>query len=73
MKLSKPLSLAVVAITLIGVLAVDSSSAQSRAPAYMIIEYEITDQAEFREYQQASAALRALAACRPLTQSSHAN
>ena len=37
----------------------DSSSAQTRAPGYMIIEYEITDQAEFREYLKASAALRA--------------
>jgi uncharacterized protein (DUF1330 family) len=48
-----------VAVTLIGVLAVDSSNAQTQAPGYMIIEYEITDQAEYREYLKASAALRA--------------
>jgi len=56
---SKSLALVAVAVTLIGVLFVDSSSAQTRAPGYMIFEYEITDQAEFREYLKASAALRA--------------
>jgi uncharacterized protein (DUF1330 family) len=55
---SKSLALVAVAVALIGVLFVDSSSAQTRAPGYMIIEYEITDQAEFREYLKASAALR---------------
>ena len=52
-------ALVAIAVTFIGVFAVDSSSAQTRAPGYMIVEYEVTDQAEFREYLKASAALRA--------------
>jgi len=56
---SESLVLVAVAVALLGVLAVGSSSAQTRAPGYMIVEYEITDQAEFGECLKASAALRA--------------
>jgi uncharacterized protein (DUF1330 family) len=59
MNVTKTLSLAGIGMALIGVLFVDTSSAQTKAPGYMIIEYEITDQAEYREYLKASAALRA--------------
>lgn len=33
--------------------------AQTQPPGYLIVEYEVIDQAEFREYLKASAALRA--------------
>jgi len=59
MNITRTLALAGIGMALIGVLAVNTSSAQTKAPGYMIIEYEITDQAEYREYLKASAALRA--------------
>ena len=55
----KTLSLAAIGFALSGIFAADSIMAQTKAPGYMIIEYEITDQAEYREYLKASAALRA--------------
>lgn len=59
MNVTKTLALAGIGMASIGGLAVNASSAQTKAPAYMIIEYEITDQAEYREYLKASATLRA--------------
>jgi uncharacterized protein (DUF1330 family) len=59
MNVTNTLARAGIGMALIGALAVDTSNAQTKAPGYMIVEYEIADQAEFREYLKASAALRA--------------
>lgn len=59
MKFTKNHAIAGIGMALICMLAVASSSAQTKPPGYMIVEYEITDQAEFREYLKASNALRA--------------
>ncbi len=45
--------LAVIGIAFFGMFAVDSTMAQTKTPGYMIIEYEITDQAAYREYLKA--------------------
>jgi uncharacterized protein (DUF1330 family) len=62
MNRTKTLMLAAIAFALTVVFAVETTRAQARAPGYMIIEYEVTDQAEYREYLKASAALRATGA-----------
>jgi len=58
MNRTKTCAAAIVVIALIGALAVDTTIAQTKAPGYMIIEYEVTDPAGYREYLKASAALR---------------
>lgn len=60
MNITRNLALAGIGMALLtGVLPVNTVSAQTKVPGYMIVEYEVTDQAEFREYLKASAALRA--------------
>ena len=55
---TKTFVLAGIATALSGALAMDSAKAETKAPGYMIIEYEVTDPAGYREYLKASAALR---------------
>jgi uncharacterized protein (DUF1330 family) len=52
------LALAAIVTAFIGAFAVDTTTAQTKPPGYMIIEYEVMDPAGYREYLKASAALR---------------
>ena len=52
-------ALAAIGMALIGMFAMTTAIAQTKPPGYLIVEYEVIDQAEFREYLKASAALRA--------------
>ena len=58
MKPIKSLALTATAAALIGMLTMEHTIAQTRPLGHMIIEYEVTDPAGYREYLKASAALR---------------
>lgn len=51
-------ALAAITLAMSGPLSVNATSAKPKPPGYMIIEYEVTDQAGFREYLKASAEIR---------------
>ena len=50
MKLLKNPALCATAAALFGILPMKNATAQTKPPGYMIIEYEVTDSAGYREY-----------------------
>jgi uncharacterized protein (DUF1330 family) len=58
MNASKTAAFAILLAFVATTIAMNSPSAQTKPPGYMIVEYEVTDSLAYQEYLKASAALR---------------